>query len=71
VRTVRALPADRLLHLGEPRIGTMQNSQFYYEIVRRREEHRPGPSSDHPASGMDRSPIGNQPKGAKLGKKEL
>jgi hypothetical protein len=33
---------------------------FTLRIVRRRREHRPGPSSDRSASGADRPPIENQ-----------
>jgi hypothetical protein len=47
--------------------------KFLLWTVQRREQHRPGPISHYPASGVDRPPVRNQkkPEGAKFSKKEL
>jgi hypothetical protein len=52
-QTVRALVADHPRHQGEPRTGTLQKHKLTLRIVRRRSEHRPRPSADRPASGVD------------------
>jgi hypothetical protein len=40
-----------------PWAGTMQKHKLTLRTIRRRSKHRPGPGSDRPASGVDRSVV--------------
>jgi hypothetical protein len=59
-RTVRALATDRPQHQGEHQTGTLQKHKLTLWTVRWKSEHRPRPSADRPASGVDR-PVVEKP----------
>jgi hypothetical protein len=69
-RTVRALAADRPRQQGDPRTGTLQKHVLLLRTIRKRGEHRSGPSSDHPALGVDSLVVEKpeKPKGDGFGK---
>jgi hypothetical protein len=57
---LRSGPLRRTVHQGDPRTGTLHKRKTTLQTVRWRSEHRPRPSVDRPASGVDR-PVGEEP----------